>query len=410
MEHSHWNSIFQFQWLYKKKFLINLNEDEQEDCSTIISVFIDHQKLYSEENRLKLRDELFDINSPFLMNSERRDNQKRSTYWESLSGDERKILDKVMQFDEMKCQETSSVNNNDNNSSARRLASKVHNVTSGIASLRDGLIRSNTSNKVIKFSHVFQEYLIPSMSSFYIGDAREGLKKILSIMLKYQDGLKFEKNFLIVIDPPWDGNKSVKRKKNYSTQSYDEIIEVCQTLATIISHIETVEHDQNSRKIRFFVHIWCTEKTRSFVLDKMLPCLGVKCISSLLWHKVTRYGESVKLRGSKEYLIVASSQEEKSDIQLTKLILSIPSSIHSHKPPLISNLIDAEGTSSTREIISSSPSSSFWNTCSPLTHDEYPKCLRGIEIYSRYLRSGFISIGLECIRLQCKDLFTFPLE
>ncbi|XP_074595228.1 methyltransferase like 4 [Brevipalpus obovatus] len=388
----------------EKKILINLNEDEREDFSTISSVFIDHQKLYYQENGLQLRDELFNINSPFMMNSEKRDNQKRSTYWESLSDDERKIVDKVMQSDEIKCGEIPTVNK-DNNSSARRLASKVHNITSGIASLQDGLIRSNTFNKPTIFSHVFQEYLIPAMSSFYIGDAREGLNKVLSNMLKHRDNLKFEENFLIIIDPPWDCNKSVKRKKNYSTQSYVEIIEVCQTLAKLMSQIEATEYDHNNRKIRFFVHIWCTEKTKSFVLDKMLPCLGVKYLSSLLWHKVTRYGESVKLRGSKEYLIVASSQEDKSDMQLTRLIVSIPSSIHSHKPPLISNLIGTGDTSSTSEIISSS-SSSFWNTCSPLTHDEYPECLRGIEIYSRYLRSGFISIGLECIRLQCKDLFT----
>lgn len=77
-----------------------------------------------------------------------------------------------------------------------------------------------------------------------------------------------------------------------------------------------------------------------------------------------------------------------------KIIISIPSALHSHKPPLIGNFnVFAVFLKSNKIYIS--------ELLKPFLPNN-PKCL---EIFARYLLPNFTSYGLEAIKLQHESLY-----
>ena len=163
--------------------------------------------------------------------------------------------------------------------------------------------------------------------------------------------------------------------------------------------------------IDIIVCIWSTHKEKEFVINKMLPILNCKSTHLLVWHKITRKGQSCKLRGSLEYLIIGRKASETKC--LSGVLVSIPSAIHSHKPPL-NQLVESlfgkncvkiganhKSSAPILEIVSTDSEPNFANNQS--LNNSIIKCVLGLELYARYLNSGFHSIGYECLKLQnCK--------
>ncbi|KAG7163223.1 N(6)-adenine-specific methyltransferase METTL4-like [Homarus americanus] len=188
-------------------------------------------------------------------------------------------------------------------------------------------------------------------------------------------GAKFD---LIVMDPPWQ-NKYVRRRTHShgSHHGYDMM-----TVADIL-HLPVADLLSDGG----LLVIWCTNNN-SIVQEFLqgLHAWGVELVATWYWLKVTKAGDPVTpLEGvshSKQpYERVFLARKCKQEIVLKNIpdclvFCSVPSGIHSHKPPLhglVSEFITPQ-----------------------------PRCL---ELFARSLTPGWMCYGLEVLRLQHSLLF-----
>ncbi|NXQ26897.1 METL4 protein, partial [Alaudala cheleensis] len=229
----------------------------------------------------------------------------------------------------------------------------------------------NSSNCVKIIMLMGQKYLIPPKSSFLLSDI-SCLQPLLNYKKKYD---------VIVIDPPWE-NKSVKRSNRYSHLSLWQIKQIpVPALAAPNCLVVT----------------WVTNRQRHlcFVKDELYPHWSVKTLAEWHWVKITTAGEFVLPLDSLhkkpyEVLVLGRVQgDEKEALRKSEdippipehqLIVSIPCSLHSHKPPLAAVL--AEFIKPDAE------------------------CL---ELFARNLQPGWTSWGNEVLKFQHIDYFT-PLQ
>ncbi|XP_037939781.1 N(6)-adenine-specific methyltransferase METTL4-like [Teleopsis dalmanni] len=184
---------------------------------------------------------------------------------------------------------------------------------------------------------------------------------------------------LIVIDPPWRNKyirrlKRVRQELSYQMLSNEELRNL---------PISQLIHKHS------LVAIWCTNSSQhqTALLEEFLPEWNLQLLHVLKWLKLNINGEpisSISNAGQKqpfEMLFIARHQEADVDfatsIRQVEMLFSVPSIIHSHKPPLYAWL------------------------------GEYlqnePKCL---EIFARYLQPSFTSIGLEVLKLMDERLYS----
>lgn len=358
---------------------------------------VDHSASYFRDTRLLLNNKLFEIREPFRMASEKKMTSKEtSNYYSKLTPHERGVIELFLEGCNQSGSKRSTSETFDNNEGAKRLASKVDRLTSGLQTLEKDLIYSNISRNPVIITQALQDYFVPANCCFYIGDALNGLKKLASLISNNQKDLLVSENFLLVIDPPWH-NKSVKRKRGYPLQNYLSILSACQALANILELLDAHQKDQG-KKFNVKAHIWITEKAKDFAINQIIPTFKMKADYCFLWHKVTKNLESVKIRGGKEYILLASFKRNDTSMK-SGAIVSIPSAIHSHKPPLPYNIIDDS------VLMDFDPSQVDFVERGGLSFDKCPP-LSGIELYARYLRPNFYSIGFEALKLQCSQLFT----
>ncbi|CAM4507833.1 N(6)-adenine-specific methyltransferase METTL4 isoform X1 [Caretta caretta] len=213
-----------------------------------------------------------------------------------------------------------------------------------------------------------QKYLVPPKSSFLLSDI-SCMQPLMNYKNKYD---------VIVIDPPWQ-NKSVKRSNRYNHLSSWQIKQIpIPSLAAPNCLVVT----------------WVTNRQKHlrFVRDELYPHWSVKTLAEWHWVKITRSGEFVFPLDSShkkpyEVLVLGRVQGiidfplRKSDVEVLpipdhKLIVSVPCTLHSHKPPLT-------------EILT-----------------EYIKpdaeCL---ELFARCLQPGWTSWGNEVLKFQHIDYF-----
>ncbi|KAM3679536.1 N(6)-adenine-specific methyltransferase METTL4 isoform 3-T3 [Ammospiza maritima maritima] len=186
-------------------------------------------------------------------------------------------------------------------------------------------IVENSSNCAKRIVLMGQKYLVPPRSSFLLSDI-SCLQPLLNYKKKYD---------VIVIDPPWE-NKSVKRSNRYSSLSSWQIKQI-PVPALAASNCLVVTWVTNRQK-----HL-------RFVKDELYPHWSVKTLAEWHWVKITTAGEFVLPLDSLhkkpyEVLILGRVQGNvkealrKSEgvlpIPEHQLIVSIPCSLHSHKPPL----------------------------------------------------------------------------
>ncbi|XP_006761927.1 PREDICTED: methyltransferase-like protein 4 isoform X1 [Myotis davidii] len=213
-----------------------------------------------------------------------------------------------------------------------------------------------------------QKYLVPPKSSFLLSDI-SCMHPLLNCRKTYD---------VIVIDPPWQ-NKSVKRSNRYSYLSPLQIKQIpIPKLAAPNCLVIT----------------WVTNRQKHlrFVKEELYPSWSVEIIAEWHWLKITNSGEFVFPLDSphkKPYEgLILGRVQEKTTLPLRnmvpipdhKLIVSVPCTLHSHKPPLaevLKDYIKPDGD-----------------------------CL---ELFARNLQPGWTSWGNEVLKFQHVDYF-IPLE
>ncbi|NWR07626.1 METL4 protein, partial [Paradoxornis webbianus] len=226
----------------------------------------------------------------------------------------------------------------------------------------------NSSNCAKIIVLMGQKYLVPPKSSFLLSDI-SCLQPLLNYKKKYD---------VIVIDPPWE-NKSVKRSNRYSHLSSWQIKQIPVPALAAPNCL---------------VVIWVTNRQKHlrFVKDELYPHWSVKTLAEWHWVKITTAGEFVLPLDSLhkkpyEVLVLGRVQGDvkealrKSEgvlpIPEHQLIVSIPCSLHSHKPPLAAVLAEF------------------------IKPDV--ECL---ELFARNLQPGWTSWGNEVLKFQHIDYFT----
>ena len=279
----------------------------------------------------------------------------------------------------------------------------------------------NPYNKVEKIKFGLSNYLIPARCSFAGVDIIEGIQtvtkylKIASVKSEIPMLVCTKNPFFLVMDPAWDNNKSVKRKRSYETVSLDYLRRMCRELRTLIDLVYSIKSQSLSQShLPILSAIWTTKADKDFVVNEMLPALGLDVTYEFKWHKITKSGLPVKVHGGSEYLIIAQkSSLSESKAQCRKgVLLSIPSAIHSHKPSVMGLFQQLFGVTFPYARSRNVDKTELNSTNDEDFHNEYnivqneiivPLC--GLELFARYLHTGFHSIGFECIKLQNELLF-----
>ncbi|GFW26541.1 n(6)-adenine-specific methyltransferase METTL4 [Trichonephila clavipes] len=215
----------------------------------------------------------------------------------------------------IKSSDISSVEWFENNCEARKAAKEALNLS--LDGVPSEYCNKNNESTIVIFGS--EKYVLPAKSSFHLCD------------VKSLENLKGKKYDLIVLDPPWE-NKSVWRKKSYKTLDSDSLLNlpidvICNPGCLIV--------------------VWVTNnmQQKNFIKEKLFPKWKVS--NHVIWHWITQRGNfihSIDWHHKKPYenLLLGYVSREfgnkslivKTEIEPHKVILSVPSSIHSHKPPL----------------------------------------------------------------------------
>ncbi|XP_043960313.1 N(6)-adenine-specific methyltransferase METTL4 isoform X2 [Gambusia affinis] len=170
-----------------------------------------------------------------------------------------------------------------------------------------------------------EEYIIPPNTAFLLSD-------FTRIQPLVQCGRRFD---VIVIDPPWE-NKSVKRSRRYSSLPSSQMKRLPVPLLGSPGCL---------------VATWVTNRPSHlrFVRDELYPHWGVEVVAEWFWVKVTTSGEFVFPLDSphkKPYEVLVlgryrPANDHTSPLQTAnvpvedkRLIVSVPSALHSQKPSL----------------------------------------------------------------------------
>ncbi|XP_020826347.1 N(6)-adenine-specific methyltransferase METTL4 isoform X1 [Phascolarctos cinereus] len=241
-------------------------------------------------------------------------------------------------------------------------------------------ITQNSSNFTKMIILMGQKYLLPPKSSFLLSDL-----SCMQPLLNY--GKKYD---VIVIDPPWQ-NKSVKRSKR---NIYLFII--CRYNYLSSWQIKQIPVPKLAAP-NCLVITWVTNRQKhlQFVKDELYPYWSVETLTEWHWVKITRSGEFVfpldsphkkpyeglvlgRIQG-KTVLPLRNPKVKVLPIPDHKLIVSVPCTLHSHKPPLTEVLKDY------------------------IMPDA--ECL---ELFARNLQPGWTSWGNEVLKFQHIDYFITP--
>ncbi|KAK5849844.1 hypothetical protein PBY51_014146 [Eleginops maclovinus] len=213
------------------------------------------------------------------------------------------------------------------------------------------------------------DYVIPPHTAFLLSDFTR-----IQPLAHY--GRRFD---LIVMDPPWE-NKSVKRSRRYSSLPSTQLKRLPIPLLASPNCL---------------VVTWVTNRPShlQFVRDELYPHWGVDVVAEWFWVKVTTSGEFVFPLDShhkKPYEVLVlgryrpssdsdtgSSEASEVPVEDQRLIVSVPSALHSQKPSLSEVLKPYIGAEA--------------------------KCL---ELFARSLQPGWTSWGNEVLKFQHTSYFT----
>ncbi|XP_022248183.1 methyltransferase-like protein 4 isoform X2 [Limulus polyphemus] len=234
-----------------------------------------------------------------------------------------------------------------------------------------GAMQCGLENRLVEYTgsspcivtHDRKSFLLPPHSSFLWSD-------IIALDVFINAGKKFD---AILMDPPWE-NKSVKRKKGYAVVANEKL---CHLPIPQLAKPGTL------------VLVWSTNNDNqiSFIKNQLFPYWSVYHCADWYWVKVTQKGEPVYPFGNPhkkpfENLIIGRFLVDSHDmgsfqpVEEDKVLVSVPSAVHSHKPPL-----------------------------SEVLKPYLPEGAKGLELFARYLLPHWTSCGNEVLKLQNLDCF-----
>lgn len=227
-------------------------------------------------------------------------------------------------------------------------------------------VTENREDSATAVTLMGEEYVIPPHTAFLLSDFTR-----IQPLVHY--GKKFD---LIVMDPPWE-NKSVKRSRRYSSLPSTQLKRLPVPLLASPSCL---------------VVTWVTNRPshRRFVRDELYPHWGVEVVAEWFWVKVTTSGQYVFPLDSphkKPYEVLVlgryrppadnSTGSSEVPVEDQRLIVSVPSALHSQKPSLSEVLKRYVGAEA--------------------------RCL---ELFARSLQPGWTSWGNEVLKFQHTSYFT----
>ncbi|XP_035434951.2 N(6)-adenine-specific methyltransferase METTL4 isoform X1 [Spodoptera frugiperda] len=226
-----------------------------------------------------------------------------------------------------------------------------------------GMKGGNNAETSLKCRIKEHNFLIPPNSRFYCGCVKEQCLKL--------DGNKFD---IVVADPPW-WNKYIRRLKNANKKlSYSMMYN--EDIAAIPL--------QNLLAENCLVAVWCTNAPSNVAAVKniIFPKWGVEYVGTWYWMKVTvdvqplcSFASGCEKQPYER--IILGKIGEVNDIPDGQVVVSVPSALHSQKPPLLDIL-------------------------SPLVKTESPQTL---ELFARYLLPNTTSVGYEPLKWQHESLY-----
>ncbi|CAK9832147.1 N(6)-adenine-specific methyltransferase METTL4 [Anthophora retusa] len=252
----------------------------------------------------------------------------------------------------------------DNNEAARLASQTFYQDT--FSNEEENFYGCNDTDVVIISELKERRYVFPQKCRFYCYNVEDIANK-LDLSNQYD---------FILLDPPW-WNKSIRRKKTrYSEASYKMM------------------YNEDLAKIPIgkllcstgLIAIWCTNAPSHLhsIFNDIFPSWGITYRAKWYWIKITQAGNTICnfnfAPGKQPYeLLVLGSVLNGSEINIPdgKLLISVPSAVHSHKPPL---------TEVMKQYLPNEP-----------------KCL---EIFARYLLPSWTSWGLEVLKFQHLSLYT----
>ncbi|KAH8247912.1 hypothetical protein KR038_011990 [Drosophila bunnanda] len=219
-------------------------------------------------------------------------------------------------------------------------------------------------------------YLIPNRARFYNHNVDQ-IPALLPQLLPAYD--------LIVLDPPWR-NKYIRRLKRAKQELGYAMLYNDQLSLIPISQLT---HP------RSLVAIWCTNSAQhqTALEQQLLPSWNLRLLHKLRWYKLSSDHEliappqaDVTQKQPYEVLYVTCHADAHEgygeEIRNTEMLLSVPSIVHSHKPPLLAWL---------REHLD----------------PKEPNCL---ELFARYLQPQCTSIGLEVLKLMDERFYIVGID
>ncbi|XP_037504116.1 N(6)-adenine-specific methyltransferase METTL4 [Rhipicephalus sanguineus] len=353
------------------------------DCGS----FISHNKLVESWYRncrrseigdvvsMKLKDALFDVRTPMRMDSaaeklvagtKHRKRKWRSSddtpltdfvkscSWIAEASD--RIVRAALDAGHLEPGPASDREVLENNRGARAAAADALAATSGVGACLSspvGVHCSAPHARLIEFRGL--PVWLPANARAQIGDVRD-LGPFLTGSFDF-----------VLLDPPWE-NKSARRKRAYSTLPRDELL-------------SSLPLPRLASPRGCLVAVWCTTNGAHlrFVARELLPSWGLTYLATWYWVKVTKHGEPVRpfdCPHKKPYEFVIFGGPSSVSIPRDKVFVSVPSCVHSHKPPL---------TELVRPFVKNG------GVC--------------MEVFARYLVPGWTSVGNEALKLQHESLY-----
>ncbi|XP_045452314.1 N(6)-adenine-specific methyltransferase METTL4 [Melitaea cinxia] len=226
-----------------------------------------------------------------------------------------------------------------------------------------GINGGNNSNVPLQCEVKGEYFLIPNNSRFFCGCVKEQCQKLA--------GNKYD---IVIADPPW-WNKYIRRLKGANDKlSYSMMYN------EDIASIPVKELLSNNS----LVVVWCTNAPSNInaVKDIIFPEWGIEYVTTWFWLKVNidfeplcKFGAGYEKQPYERVIIGKVGEVE--DIPSDLLLMSVPSALHSHKPPLVDLL------------------KPYLNV----------KEVKIIELFARYLLPNTTSIGYEPLKWQHISLY-----
>lgn len=263
----------------------------------------------------------------------------------------------------------------ENNQSVRLLVKKLDSDCVG-----QPFSGSNASHDTVDLRIIQgKTFLIPPLTSYMCGD-------ILDLKSRLQGQPDADSKYdIILMDPPWE-NKHISRlqkRQKATTSANTPSGYITMSSNTLFDSLPIKELLSEAG----IVIVWCTNAQRHIesLKSAVENAWGLRISAQWFWLKVTRSGEPVtpldprqsKLPYERILLVerVPSDPVVKSD---GRVIISVPSAIHSHKPPLDEILSDL-GLLKNRG--------------------------KRLELFARYLMPNWTSFGNQVLKLQERQYF-----